>query len=30
MLGLEIFGLTLLALLSTATQFCWLLERAKA
>jgi hypothetical protein len=30
MLGLEVFGLTLVALLFTAAQFCWLLERAKA
>jgi hypothetical protein len=26
MFGLEVFGLAFLALLSTAAQFCWLLE----
>jgi len=30
MLGLEVFSLTLVALVFTAAQFCWLLERAKA
>jgi hypothetical protein len=30
MFGFEVFALTLLALLFTAAQFCWLLESAKA
>jgi hypothetical protein len=30
MLGLEVFALTLVALLFTAAQFCWLVEKAKA
>jgi len=30
MLGLEFFGMTSVALLFTAAQFCWLLETAKA
>jgi hypothetical protein len=30
MLGFEVIGLAFLALLFTAAQFCWLLERAKA
>jgi hypothetical protein len=30
MLGFAVIGLSLLALLFTAAQFCWLLERAKA
>jgi hypothetical protein len=29
MLGFEVIGLVLLALLFTAAQFCWLLERAR-
>jgi len=29
MLGFEVVGLAFLALLFTAAQFCWLLERAK-
>jgi hypothetical protein len=30
MLGFEVFGLTILAVLFTVAQFCWLLESAKA
>jgi len=29
MLGLEVIGLTSLAPLSTAAQFCWLVEKKK-
>ena len=29
MFGLEMIGLVVLALLFTATQFCWLLETAR-
>jgi hypothetical protein len=29
MFGLEMFGLVVLALLFTATQFCWLIETSR-